>query len=61
VRLDLAISLGNVIQIGVTLLAIVAAYYRLRERLIAIETQLHPLWAEFTDRRTIVRRTEDRE
>jgi len=60
-RLDMVITFGNVLQMGLTLLAVVAAYYGLRERMIAIETRLAPLWQEYTDRRTTVRRAEDRD
>jgi hypothetical protein len=59
-RLDMAISLGNVLQIAVMVAAIFVAYTKLRERLIAIETQLDPLWSEFTERRKEGRRREDR-
>lgn len=60
-RLDMTITLGNVLQLGGMVLGVFIAYSRLREQLIAIETKLIPLWNEFTERRTIVRRSEDRE
>lgn len=46
-RLDMTITLGNVVQIGATVCTIVLAYAALRERLVRIETQLEPLWKQF--------------
>jgi hypothetical protein len=60
VKLDLTITLGNVIQSAVLVTAVYAAYSKIRERLIRIETQLDPLWKDYTDRRHVRRRTEDR-
>jgi hypothetical protein len=54
VRLDMTITLGNVIQIAMSLAAIFLAYGKLRERLVRIETQLQPLWSEF-ERRAVKR------
>lgn len=47
---DLTITLGNVLQTVVILLAIIAGYVRLREQLVAIQTKIEPLWDEYTDR-----------
>jgi hypothetical protein len=60
-RLDMAISLGNVIQIAVIVVGIFMAYTKLKERLVSIETQLEPLWNEYTDRRHGNRRVVDRD
>lgn len=46
-QLDLTITLGNVIQAGVTVAAVLAAYIRQRDRLTAIEIKLDPLWRQF--------------
>lgn len=59
-HLDMSISIGNVIQMGVAIITIVGAYYKLREQLTAINTKLAPLWDEYTDRRHGARRMEDR-
>lgn len=64
-RMDMVITFGNVLQIGATVAAVVVAYYALRERLVRIETQLAPLWQEYTvnqhDRRQGPRRLADRD
>jgi hypothetical protein len=60
-RLDLTVTLGNLLTIAVMVGGVFVAYTKLKERLISIETQLRPLWAEFTERRTSARRAEDRE
>jgi hypothetical protein len=59
-RLDMTVTFGNVLQIGLTVAAIVVAYYALRERLVRIETQLAPIWSEWIERRKEPRRSEDR-
>lgn len=63
-RMDMVITLGNVMQIGATVAAVVVAYYALRERLVRIETQLAPLWDAYTqdrpERRQGPRRMGDR-
>ena len=46
-QLDMTITLGNVIQAGVSVAGIFAAYVALRERLVRIETQLEPLWRRY--------------
>lgn len=43
-QMSLAVSLGDVLQIASTIIVIVAAYFRLRERLAVIETKLTVLW-----------------
>ena len=50
-ELDLTITLGNVIQIVVTIAGLFLAYGALRERLVRIETQLEPLWAWWNERK----------
>jgi hypothetical protein len=59
-HLDMTVTLGNVLQIVLTIGGLFLAYGKLKERLVAIEVQLKPLWHEYTNRRTIVRRAEDR-
>lgn len=59
--MDLTITLGNILQITATIVAVFMAYVGLRERLVGIETRLNPLWDEYTDRRKAERRREDRE
>jgi uncharacterized protein YhdP len=49
--LDMSVSIGNVLSAATTVVAIVAAYIKVRERLAAIETMLGPLWREFERRR----------
>jgi len=60
-RMDMTITLGNLVQIGVVVVGIFMAYTKLKERLIAIETQLGPVWADFIERRREQRRSEDRD
>lgn len=55
-QLQMTITLGNVMQIASTIAAVIVAYYALRERLIRIETQLGPLWDQYTERRHSERR-----
>lgn len=43
------------------MIAVGVAYAKLREQLATIDTKLAPLWAEYTDRRKIHRRSEDRD
>ena len=50
-RLDMTITLGNVIQIALILGALFLGYAAIRDRLTAIETKLEPLWKEFERRR----------
>lgn len=57
-QLQMTITLGNVIQIASTVAAVIVAYYALRERLIRIETQLGPLWDQYTERRSNQERRE---
>lgn len=47
VQLDMTITLGNVIQGGVTVGAVFMAYTAIRERLVRIETQVEPLWRQY--------------
>lgn len=49
---DLTITLGNILQTVIILLAIAAGYIKLRERLVTIETKIEPLWTEYTARAT---------
>jgi len=59
-RLDLTVTLGNLLTIAGVALSVFLAYVKLREQLVSIETRLGPLWEEYT-RRRYVRRLEDRE
>lgn len=59
-RLDLTITLGNLLTIGAIVAGGFLSYQKLKERLITIETQLSPLWAEYNERRREQRRAEDR-
>jgi len=59
-RLDMVITFGNVLEIAAILIGTLAAYAKLKERLVSIETRLEPLWDEFTDRRHGPRRVADR-
>lgn len=61
-RLDLAITIGDVLQIAAILGGIFMAYGKLKERLISIEERLGPLWDEYkADRRQGPRRVADRD
>lgn len=60
-QLDMTVTLGNVLQIGATIAAVLLAYGALRERLVRIETQLSPVWQDWVERRSHSRRAEDRE
>ncbi len=60
-HLDTTITLGNVLTIASSVIGMFLGYTKLRERLVAIETQLGPLWGEYNDRRQMVRRAADRE
>jgi hypothetical protein len=50
-RLDMTVTLGNVIQIGGDGCRGVHGVHRDRERLVRIETQLGPLWSEYERRK----------
>lgn len=58
--LDMTINFGNVLTGAVTVVSVVGAYYKLRERMVRIETQLEPLWTQFTRDRDARTRAEDR-
>lgn len=60
-RLDMTITLGNVLQLGGFVLGLFIVYVKLREQLVEMNTKLAPLWDEYTNRRKIHRRSEDRE
>lgn len=49
---DPTIRLGDILTSSAFVGVGVGAYFRLRERLIAIETKLEPLWEEFAERRS---------
>jgi hypothetical protein len=57
---DPTISAGNIVSALIIVGGVFLAYVRLREELTEIKTQLKPLWDEYTDRRAVVRRAEDR-
>lgn len=53
-RLDMTITIGTVIQIGVTVCALFMVYAAIRERLVRMETQLGPIvrwWNQRAERR----------
>lgn len=50
---DLTMTIGNVVQIAVTVAAVFMAYSAIRERLTRIETQIEPMWREFERRRSV--------
>jgi hypothetical protein len=60
VKLDLTITLGNIITIGVMLGGIFIAFQKLKERLVAIEVQMAPIWKWFTERQARAMSAEDR-
>ncbi len=60
-RLDMTITFGNLLQIGATAVLVVSAYIKLREQLVSLSTKIEPLWNEYTDRRHVARRAEDRD
>lgn len=59
-HLDLTVTLGNVLTIAAMVIGGFLSYEKIKERLIAIEVQLKPLWTEYTERRHEQRRSEDR-
>ena len=61
ITLDLSITLGNLMQLGGTICAVVIAYYGLRERLVRIETQTAPVVEWWNKRQASQRRAEDRQ
>jgi hypothetical protein len=58
---DPTITAGNLLTAVMMLGGVFVAYVGLRERLIAIETRLGPVWTDFIERRSAARRLEDRE
>jgi hypothetical protein len=48
---SMTISIGQVVQIAVTIGAVFVAYVKIMERLARIETQIEPMWREFERRR----------
>lgn len=49
-QLSLTITLGDVLQVGATIAALLVAYIRIRDRLTAIEVKIDPLWRWYNDR-----------
>jgi hypothetical protein len=49
---DATIRAGDIVAAGTFAIAVLAAYVRIRERLVTLEIQFAPLWTEYTDRRT---------
>lgn len=49
-RVDWAISLGTIVHLVSLLMGLVWAYIKVRERLVAIETKLDPLWLWWTEK-----------
>lgn len=45
------VSVGDLISIATTIIGVLASYVRLRERIVAIETKLDPMWETFLERR----------
>jgi hypothetical protein len=58
---DPTISAGNIISAVMMLGGVLVAYVSLRERLIRLETQLKPVWDEYTARGRPMRRSGDYE
>lgn len=56
---DPTISAGNIISAAMMLGGVLVAYVSLRERLIKLETQLKPVWDEYTARGRPMRRASD--
>lgn len=50
-RLDMTITLGNIISGMMCIGAVLGAYLKLTDRLARMETKLDPLWREFERRR----------
>jgi hypothetical protein len=59
-HLEMTIRIGDILQIGATVAVVLGAYVKLREQMVTLQTQIAPLWKEFTDRRVYTRREEDR-
>jgi len=49
-NLQLTVTLGDLLSMGVTVVAIVGAYGRIRERLAEIDVKVGPLWAWWNGR-----------
>jgi hypothetical protein len=60
-HLDMTISFGNVLTIATFIAGGFIAYGKLKERLVAIETQLAPIWKDYTEGRFVWRHEETRE
>lgn len=60
-HMDMTVTFGNVLTIAATVGGLFIAFSKLKERLVALETRIDPLWAEYTERRHPARRAEDRE
>lgn len=60
-QLQMTITLGNVIQLVLTIAALFLAYTAIRERLARLETMVTPIWHHWNRRGTIERRHEDPE
>lgn len=54
--LDMTVTMGNVLTIATMIGGLFMVYVAIRERLVRIETQLGPLWSEYTERRVGDRR-----
>jgi hypothetical protein len=48
---DASINLGTVVQTVTGVVVVVGAYFKIRERLVAIETKLGPMWSWWSEHR----------
>lgn len=56
---DPTVSAGSIISAAMMLGGVLVAYVSLRERLIKLETQIKPVWDEYTARGRPMRRAGD--
>lgn len=48
--MSFSVSVGDLLSIATTIVAVVSAYSRLSERLSVVETKLQPLWEDYVRR-----------
>lgn len=49
--INFSVSIGDLVSVATSIIAAVAAYTRLAERLTTIETKLGPMWEDWLSRR----------
>lgn len=54
--MQFSVTLGDILNIAATVITVVAAYVRLSDRLIKVETQVEPMWHEHNSQRQRERR-----